>query len=333
MAELDRPKRPVPRPLPAVLAGANADVYFLRTEQLLAAEGRNPIVSMEVFARVDGATLCGIDEVKGLLAIALESDAAAGRADLWALADGDQIAAKEVVLRIRAPYRSIAHLETSYLGALSHGTGWATAARKVVAAAGLIPVVAFGARHVHPNIADRLDYAAIVGGAIGASTPSGSARHGIAPVGTMPHALILLYGDTVEAALAFDRSADPEVPRIVLVDTLRDESEESTRVAAALGARGAGAGINEIGLPLRAFCKARRIRTDAPLGRGRLPPRADLSGSERGARIRFDALDHGAHTIRSLWREMGIEAEACKQRLCIGLDDLARGAARIKCEH
>ena len=240
MAELDRPKRPVPRPLPAVLAGENADVYFLRTERLLAAEGRNPMVSMEVFARVDGATLCGIDEVKGLLAIALERDAAAGGAEVWALADGDRIAAKEVVLRIHAPYRSIAHLETSYLGALSHGTGWATAAAKVVAAAGPIPVVAFGARHVHPNVADRLDYAAIVGGAAGASTPAGSARHGIPPVGTMPHALILLYGDTVEAARAFDRSADPEVPRIVLVDTFRDESEESARVAAALGARLAG---------------------------------------------------------------------------------------------
>lgn len=240
MSELDRPLRPVPRPLAAVLGGESADVYFLRTEQVLAAEGRNPIVSMEVFARVDGATLCGIDEVKGLLAVALEADAAASRATVWALADGDRIAAKEVVLRIRAPYRSIARLETAYLGALSHGTGWATAARRVVDAAGEIPVIAFGARHVHPNVADRLDYAAIVGGAIGASTTSGSARHGIAPIGTMPHALVLLYGDTVEAALAFDRSADPEVPRIVLVDTFRDESEESARVAAALGARLAG---------------------------------------------------------------------------------------------
>ena len=80
MAELDRPKRPVPRPLPSVLSGAHADVYFLRTERLLATERRNPVVSMEVFARVDGATLCGIDEVKGLLAIALESDAEIGRA-------------------------------------------------------------------------------------------------------------------------------------------------------------------------------------------------------------------------------------------------------------
>ena len=237
MADLDRPVRPVPRPLPSLFSGENADVYFLRTERVLAAEGRDPLVTMEVFCRRDGALLCGIDEVKGLLALALEADAAAGRASVWALRDGDSIAAKEVVLRIRAPYRSIARLETAYLGMLAHGTGWATAAREIVEAAAPTPVIAFGARHVHPNIADRLDYAAIIGGATGASTTAGSSRAALAPIGTMPHALVLIYGDTVEAALAFDRQIERDVPRIVLVDTFRDESEESARVAAALGER------------------------------------------------------------------------------------------------
>lgn len=240
MDELDRPLRPVPAPLPALLTGENADIYFLRTEAVLAAEGRNPVVSMEVFCRRDGAVLCGIDEVKGLLGVALAADVAAGRASAWALRDGDAIAAKEVVLRIRAPYRSIARLETAYLGMLAHGTGWATAAREIVEAAAPTPVIAFGARHVHPNVADRLDYAAIVGGAVGASTTAGSARHALAPVGTMPHALMLIYGDTLAAAEAYDRVAEPGAPRIVLVDTFRDEAEESARVARALGPRLAG---------------------------------------------------------------------------------------------
>ena len=39
------------------------------------------------------------------------------------------------------------------------------------------------------------------------------------------------------AAEAFDRHIDPEVPRIVLVDTFKDEAEESLRVADALGDR------------------------------------------------------------------------------------------------
>jgi nicotinate phosphoribosyltransferase len=128
-------------------------------------------------------------------------------------------------------------LETAYLGMLAHGTGWATAARAIVEVAAPTPVIAFGARHVHPNIADRLDYAAIIGGAASSSTTAGSSRAGCIPVGTMPHALVLIYGDTIEAALAFDRNVEPEVPRIVLVDTFRDEAEESARVAAALGSK------------------------------------------------------------------------------------------------
>ena len=58
----------------------------------------------------------------------------------------------------------------------------------------------------------------------------------------MPHALILVVGDTLEAAEAFDRSQGPEVPRIVLVDTFKDEAEESLRVARAMKDRLAGYG-------------------------------------------------------------------------------------------
>ena len=123
MVEFDRPVRPVPAPLPSLLSGENADVYFLRTESVLHADGRDPIVSIEAFCRRDGATLCGIDEAKGLLAVALEAAGESDRAEIWALKDGDRIDAKEVVLRIRAPYRAVARLETAYLGAMAHEIG------------------------------------------------------------------------------------------------------------------------------------------------------------------------------------------------------------------
>ncbi len=97
------------------------------------------------------------------------------------------------------------------------------------------PVISFGARHVHPHITDALDYAAIVGGCVGASTPAGARLAGLAPTGTMPHSLVLVIGDTVRAAEAFDRHVAADVPRIVLVDTFKDEAEESLRVAHALG--------------------------------------------------------------------------------------------------
>src|SRR4029078_11576711 len=55
--------------------------------------------------------------------------------------------------------------------------------------------------------------------------------------GARPHSVLCTFGATVRAAQAFDRHIDPDVPRIVLVDTFKDEAEESLRVADELGDR------------------------------------------------------------------------------------------------
>ncbi|HZM72172.1 MAG TPA: nicotinate phosphoribosyltransferase [Candidatus Polarisedimenticolia bacterium] len=242
------------RPSREILSGDSADVYFARAQRILEREGLDPIVTMEVFARQD-AVLCGIDEAKTLLAHVFES-ANPAEVVVEALGDGDTIAPKEIVLRINARYRAFGLYETAMLGMLAQSTGWATAARQVVDAAAPEPVISFGARHIHPDVTDVLDYAAIVGGCVGASTPAGARLAGLSPTGTMPHSLVLIIGDTVKAAEAFDRDLEPDVPRIVLVDTFRDEAEESLRVAHALGDRLYG------------------IRLDTPSERGRVT--ADL---------------------------------------------------------
>jgi nicotinate phosphoribosyltransferase len=54
-------------------------------------------------------------------------------------------------------------------------------------------------------------------------------------MGTMPHALILILGDTVEALKAFHEVIEPKVKRVALIDTLTDEKFEAVRVAEALG--------------------------------------------------------------------------------------------------
>jgi nicotinate phosphoribosyltransferase len=240
------------RPSSEILSGDSADVYFARAESILEREGLDPIVTMEVFARRE-AILCGIDEVKNLLAHVLGAGASEEVA-VEALSDGDAIAPKEVVLRITARYRAFGLYETALLGMLAQSTGWATAARECVEAASPQPVISFGARHVRPDITGVLDYAAIVGGCVGASTPAGARLAGLAPTGTMPHSLVLIFGDTVAAAEAFDRDLGPDVPRIVLVDTFKDEAEEALRVAHALGDRLYG------------------IRLDTPSERGRVTP-------------------------------------------------------------
>ncbi len=256
------------RPSHEILSGESADVYFARATRILEREGLDPLVAMEIFSRGEGV-LCGIDEAKNLLGHVLEH-ADAGEVVVEALDDGDLFSPKEVVLRIRARYRVFGLYETAILGMMAQATGWATAARACVEAAAPQPVISFGARHVHPDVTDVLDYAAIVGGCVGASTPAGARLANLNPTGTMPHSLVLIVGDTVRAAQAFDRDLGPDVPRIVLVDTFKDEAEEALRVADALGPKLFG------------------IRLDTPSERGRVT--TDLV---KEIRARLDQAGHG----------------------------------------
>ena len=269
------------KPAPDILSGDTADVYFLRGRTVLEAERLDPVVTLEVFARSAGI-LCGAEEAISYLREVLRdggggrhgSEAPEGRdgvgpAIVEALADGDTFSDREVVMRINARYSRFGLYETAILGILAQCSGWATAARAVVDAAAPIPVIGFGARHVHPSVSDQMDYASVVGGCVGASTPAGARLAGLAPTGTMPHALILIFGDTVRAAQAFDRWIEPEVPRIVLVDTFKDEAEEALRVADALGERLWG------------------VRLDTPSERGRVT--AELV---KEVRARLDLAGH-----------------------------------------
>jgi nicotinate phosphoribosyltransferase len=258
------------RPSMEILSGATADVYFARANSILDREGIDPVVTMEVFCRED-AVLCGMGEATNLIGHVLAHEPGA---IVEAMEDGDLVTPKEVVLRIRARYRAFALYETAMLGMLAQSTGWATAARQCVEAAAPQPVIGFGARHVHPDITDVLDYASIVGGCVGASTPAGARLAGLNPTGTMPHSLVLIFGDTVRAAEAFDRDMPPDVPRIVLVDTFKDEAEEALRVAHALGDKLYG------------------IRLDTPSERGRVT--ADLVTE---IRARLDQEGYGHVTI------------------------------------
>jgi nicotinate phosphoribosyltransferase len=177
---------------------------------------------------------------------------------------------RETVLRVRAPYSRFGVYETALLGMLSSSSGWATAANEIVSAAAGKRVIAFGARHVHPLIGPIMEYAAIVGGCVGCATPLGAQLAGLkGPSGTMPHAMILIFGDTVKAARAFDAHMPEGVLRIVLVDTFKDEAEESIRVAEALGKR------------------LRGVRLDTPKERGQVT--IDLV---KEVRARLDLAGH-----------------------------------------
>jgi nicotinate phosphoribosyltransferase len=233
------------------LNGETADIYFPRAVEILKKEGINPTATMEVFSRRAGI-LCGIEEVKALLAEVLPEN----NCEVWALSQGDPFNRKEVVLRIKAPYQSYGSYETAYLGILSHCSGWATAARECVNVALGVPVISFGARHVHPSVVGIMEYSAIVGGCTGCASSAGAKLAGIRPTGTIPHALIIIMDSTAKATLAFDKHMPSELPRIALVDTFEDEVRESVTVAKAMQG------------------KLQGVRLDTPSERGRVT--ADL---------------------------------------------------------
>jgi len=82
--------------------------------------------------------------------------------------------------------------------------------------------------------------AVAAGGCQGASCIIGAKMAGIEPKGTIPHAAIIIVGDTLEVAESYDRFLPEGEPRIILVDTFKDEAEESLRVARSLGDRLSG---------------------------------------------------------------------------------------------
>ncbi|MFN2520908.1 MAG: quinolinate phosphoribosyl transferase [Candidatus Limnocylindria bacterium] len=185
-------------------------------------------------------------------------------ADLWeprwsdlevsSLFDGETAAPREPVMHIEGEYASFAHLETLYLGALSEGTRVATNTRDVVLAARGKPVIMFAARHQAHEAQAGSGYASFVGGAVAVSTDEQGEWWGSRGLGTVPHALIAVYGgDTTLATLKFDEHIN-RAPEVVghltgkgtpeghvnvtsLVDFRNDVVNTSLGVAHALGQR------------------------------------------------------------------------------------------------
>jgi len=224
---------------PRIRDGWLSDRYFLRAAATLKHAGRNPSVTLQVFPR-RGGMVAGLYECVRMLQTQIAPGYDYRDLEVWTLRDGDRIDPWDVALRISGPYVGIAHLETTIDGVLARRSRIATNVSNAVAAAGDVPVIYFAPRHDDWRIQTPDGYAARVGGGQSVSSDAGAAWWGGEGVGTMPHALIAVYGgDVVEATLAFTRyvlAREPEVPVISLVDFGNDCVNDSIAVARAMRA-------------------------------------------------------------------------------------------------
>ena len=217
-----------------IRAGKTSDVYFQRSLGILEKLDVQKRVVAEVVAKGlprdwSYAVFAGLQEAAELFSPL--------GVKVWAMTEGTLFLPYEPVLVIEGEYRAFGLFETALLGFLCQASGVATAAARYRRAAGEKKLFSFGARRMHPAITPMIERSAFIGGCDGVSAILGAELLGESPVGTVPHALILILGDTVEAARAFDAHVSPEVSRVVLIDTFQDEKFEALRVADALGER------------------------------------------------------------------------------------------------
>jgi nicotinate phosphoribosyltransferase len=218
-------------PPETIASGDATDAYFDRTVESLEHADRNPTVVAEVtasqFPSGEFHLFAGLKDAAHLLS---------GRGiDADALREG-QLFDGGPVVRIEGSYLEFCRLETALLGFLSHATGVATAALEARRAAPDSLVLSFGTRHVHPSIAGMVERSALIGGLDGISNVAAGGVIGREAGGTMPHALLVCFGEGNQEAAwqAFDEAVDPNVPRVALCDTYSDEVDEAIRAAEAV---------------------------------------------------------------------------------------------------
>ena len=218
-----------------IRSGWVTDIYFLRSLRILREKGldRNMVrIEAHVYGLPQGwgwAVYAGLEDVLKLFE---------GRnVNIYSAPEGTIFRTMEPLLVVEGPVGEILDLETALLGIIRHASSVATKAARIKKLAGDRMVVFFGLRAAHPAIGPMLDRSAFIGGCDAVSGAYSEELLGVKPVGTMPHALIVVFGDQIKAWKAFDEVMEPDVPRIMLVDTFYDERVESLMAAQLLGDR------------------------------------------------------------------------------------------------
>ena len=214
-----------------VIYGRITDVYFERTLKILKAKKINPVVKAEFIAKSlpenwPWAIFAGLEEAIYLMKhLPIK---------VRAMKEGTVFYPYEPVVEIEGRYQDFCVYETAILGLICQASGVATKAARFKKLAGDRVVISFGARRMHPILAPMIERNAYIGGCDGVSVVKSGEIIGEDPMGTMPHALIICMGSTVDAIKAYDEVLEPKLKRVALIDTFLDEKFECLNVAEAL---------------------------------------------------------------------------------------------------
>lgn len=215
-----------------IIEGLTTDVYFVRTRDILVKKGIRKKVRMEFHVHnlprgYEWAVYAGLEEALYILK---------GKpVTVYSLPEGTLFKEREPLMIIEGYYDDFAIYETPVLGVLRHYSSIASKAARIKKLARDRRVLFFGLRALHPAIHPMADRAAYIGGVDTVSGVASEKYLGLKPSGTMPHALIIIMGNQLDAWKAFDEVIENDVPRIMLVDTFFDERIEALMAASFLG--------------------------------------------------------------------------------------------------
>ncbi|MEB3797900.1 MAG: nicotinate phosphoribosyltransferase [Caldisphaeraceae archaeon] len=217
-----------------ILNGEATDIYFLRTKNVIDAAGLSNVkVRMEVhlYSNIPGGTewavYAGLEE-----ALALLKDKPV---TVYSIPEGTLFTRKMPLMIVEGRYSDFATFEAPLLGLLRFSSSIATKAATLKHIIGNKTLLFFGIRSLHPAVYPAADRAAFIGGADSISGALSEKYLGIKPQGTMPHALILVFGNQKEAWEWFEKIYGKETKFIALVDTLDDEKVEALMAAHTFG--------------------------------------------------------------------------------------------------
>jgi nicotinate phosphoribosyltransferase len=176
-------------------------------------------------------------------------------ADITAYSEGETFFPASPVVTVDACFGEGLLLETLVLSVLNHDSAVASAAARMVVAAGGRPLIEMGSRRTHEQAAVAAARAAYVAGFASTSNLAAGQRHGVPTSGTSAHAFTLAAEDEEQAFRAQLAAQGPGTT--LLVDTF--DTEQGIRTAVEVAGAELGAIRLDSGDLVEESRRARRL--------------------------------------------------------------------------